>query len=72
MKRFLEILAAMMVIIPVTGCGPGEKTCDWCESAVVQQDSDERPRLVRGRCIVDGRPIDCRRHSNECPKCERK
>lgn len=70
MKRLLEPLAAVLVLLPLAGCGPDARYCSRCETAVSQTGSDERARLVRGRCKVNGQEIDCTREHSHCPECK--
>lgn len=69
MKRLLGSLAALLVLISIAGCGPDARYCANCETAVAQSRGDERARLVRGRCKVNGMEIDCRYDHAFCPEC---
>ena len=69
MKGYLECLAALLLLLPLTSCGPNARYCSKCETAVSQTGSDERARLIRGRCKVNGVEIDCTREHSACQEC---
>ena len=72
MKRHLEWLVALLLIVPLASCGPNARYCAKCETAVSQSGGDERARLIRGRCKVNGVEIDCTREHSSCPECRDK
>ncbi len=72
MKHALMTLAATLGLFLASGCGPDARYCSNCETGVAQTDADGRARLVRGRCNVNGRVIDCTREHAFCPDCRKK
>ena len=72
MKRLLEPLALLIVLLPLASCGPDARYCSSCETVVSQIGSDERARLIRGRCKVNEHEIDCTREHSYCPECRDK
>lgn len=53
----------------LSGCEAVSPICGRCESKVVQQEPDRPPRLISGQCMINGVPIDCRKHHTACPDC---
>lgn len=72
MKRTLMIMIPMIALLLGSGCGPNARYCSNCETAVSQSDTDDHARLIRGRCNVGGREIDCTRQHKACPECRKK
>jgi len=72
MRRLLRTAAALammgLVLLPA-GCWPKGRHCERCESAVVQDGPDQPTRLIKGRCVIKGREIDCATASRDCPEC---
>lgn len=71
MIRLLGIMIVTATVLAAAGCGPEVRYCSNCEASVVQADADGRARLVRGRCRVGGRDIDCAREHALCPECRK-
>lgn len=69
MKQLLESLLALLALY-CSGCGPNPQYCSRCETVVSQSEKDERVRLIRGRCTVGGKEIDCTHEHARCPECK--
>lgn len=74
MKTPLRWLKAALLagsILGAFGCGPDSGYCSRCETGVSQREG-EPVRLNRGKCIVNGREIDCTTQAHvECPDCRK-
>lgn len=62
-------LALLGLLIFLPGCWPNGQHCERCEAAVVQDSPDRPTRLIKGRCVINGREIDCATASRACPDC---
>jgi hypothetical protein len=71
MRRIIQSLVVTIALVAAPGCGPEGRYCSNCESGVAQTDADGRARLIRGRCKVSGREIDCAREHAFCPECRK-
>jgi hypothetical protein len=71
--RTLRKAAALVLVLgwgflPL-GCWSESGHRERCELAVVQDSPDRPTRLIRGRCVINGREIDCATASRACPEC---
>lgn len=67
--RSAAVLGVSAFLLLPQGCWSESGHCEKCELAVVQDNPDRPTRLVRGRCVINGREIDCATASRACPEC---
>lgn len=71
MRRMMGWMAASLLVVALGGCASTASSsgtpCESCNYAYMPLNSKRTERQVW--CIVDGKTVDCKKNSPECPEC---